>query len=150
MSCFARAINIIKKYEGYSERAYPDPLTGGEPYTLGYGSQYYPDGTIVKKGQCCTKQKAMEYLLHDIAVIEGDLKRLNLGLDSAMEEALISFIHSVGWEPFLYSQVIDNIECENWSGVAHVLSTWIFGKIIASLVGLSRGVERKLNYSWRK
>ena len=70
MSCFARAIDIIKKYEGYSERAYPDPLTGGEPYTLGYGSQYYPDGTIVKKGQCCTKQKAMEYLLHDIEVID--------------------------------------------------------------------------------
>ena len=100
MSCFARAIDIIKKYEGYSERAYPDPLTGGEPYTLGYGSQYYPDGTIVKKGQCCTKQKAMEYLLHDIEVIEGDLKRLNLGLDSAMTEALISFVHSVGWEPY--------------------------------------------------
>jgi len=111
MSSFARAINIIKKYEGYSERAYPDPLTGGEPYTLGYGSQYYPDGTIVKKGQCCTKQKAMEYLLHDIEVIEGDLKRLNLGLDGAMTEALISFVHSVGWEPFLYSQLIDNIEC---------------------------------------
>jgi hypothetical protein len=33
MSCFARAINIIKKYEGYSERAYPDPLTGGEAPT---------------------------------------------------------------------------------------------------------------------
>jgi lysozyme len=141
MSCFARAINIIKKYEGYSERAYPDPLTGGEPYTLGYGSQYYPDGTIVKKGQCCTKQKAMEYLLHDIEVIEGDLKRLNLGLDGAMTEALVSFVHSVGWEPFLYSQLIDNIECENWPEVATVFSTWIFGedqRVIGGLIDRRR------------
>jgi lysozyme len=150
MSCFARAINIIKKYEGYSERAYPDPLTGGEPYTLGYGSQYYPDGTIVKKGQCCTKQKAMEYLLHDIEVIEGDLKRLNLGLDGAMTEALVSFVHSVGWEPFLYSQLIDNIECENWPGLPQYSPPGSLGKISVSLVGLLTGVGRKRNCSWRK
>jgi len=140
MSCFARAINIIKKYEGYSERAYPDPTTGGAPYTFGYGSQYYPDGTAVKQGQCCTQQKALEYLLHDIEIIECDLKRLNLGLDRGMEEALISFIHSVGWESFLYSSLIDNIECENWPEVAALISTWIFDEYHNVIGGL---IERR-------
>ena len=89
MSCFARALNIVKKYEGFSERAYPDTSTGGAPYTFGYGSQYYPDGAAVKKGQCCSQQKALEYLFHDMEIIEGDIKRLNLGIDASMQEALI-------------------------------------------------------------
>ena len=136
MSCFARAFNIIKKYEGYSERAYPDPCTGGAPYTFGYGSQYYPDGTAVKKGQCCSKQKAVEYLQHDMEVIEGDIKRLNLGIDASMQEALISFVHSVGWDAFLYSNLIDLIECENWPGATTEISRWIFDDYYRAIGGL--------------
>ena len=141
MSCFVRAINIIKKYEGYSERAYPDPVTGGAPYTFGYGSQYYPDGSAVKKGHCCTKQKAMEYLLHELEIIEEDLKRLNLGLDSSMQEALASFIHSVGWDAFLYSHLIDHIEGENWAGATAEISRWIFDdyhRVIGGLIDRRR------------
>lgn len=136
MTCFARALNIIKKYEGYSERAYPDPSTGGAPYTFGYGSQYYPDGTAVKKGQRCSQQKALEYLQHDIEIIEGDIKRLNLGIDASMQEALISFIHSVGWDSFLYSNLIDQIECENWSGATAEISRWIFDDYYRAIGGL--------------
>jgi lysozyme len=136
MTCFARALNIIKKYEGYSERAYPDPSTGGAPYTFGYGSQYYPDGTAVKKGQCCSQRKALEYLQHDIEIIEGDIKRLNLGVDASMQEALISFIHSVGWDSFLYSNLIDQIECENWPGAIAEMSRWIFDDYYRAVGGL--------------
>ena len=136
MSSFARAIDIIKKYEGYSEHAYPDSSTGGAPYTFGYGSQYYPDGTAVKKGQCCSRQKALEYLQHDIGIIEADIERLNLGIDASMQEALISFIHSVGWEPFLYSNLIDLIEGENWPGATAEISRWIFDDYDRTIGGL--------------
>ena len=136
MSCFARALNIIKKYEGYNERAYPDTSTGGAPYTFGYGSQYYPDGATVKKGQCCSKQKAIEYLIHDVEIIDADLKRLNLGIDASMHEALISFIHSVGWDAFLYSNLIDQIECENWPGATAEISRWIFDDYDCAIGGL--------------
>lgn len=141
MSSSVRALDIIKKYEGYSERAYPDPATGEAPYTLGYGTQFYPDGSAVKRGQCCTKKKALEYLLHDIEIIEDDLKKLNLGLDSSMEEALGSFIHSVGWEAFLYSRIIDFIEDENWPGVVKEISNWIFDEhhqVIGGLIDRRR------------
>ena len=30
----------IKQDEGFKSKAYPDPLTGGEPYTFGYGFTY--------------------------------------------------------------------------------------------------------------
>jgi lysozyme len=136
MSCFARALNIVKKYEGFSERAYPDTSTGGAPYTFGYGSQYYPDGAAVKKGQCCSQQKALEYLFHDMEIIEGDIKRLNLGIDASMQEALISFVHSVGWDAFLYSNLIDQIECENWPGATAEISRWIFDDQHRAIGGL--------------
>ena len=107
MADFSFAINLIQKYEGFSEKAYSDHVSGSTPYTLGYGTQYYPDGTPVKQGQCCSKEKALEYLFHEINVINEQLSKLDLDLDSHMKQALISFIHSVGWEPFLYSSIID-------------------------------------------
>ena len=70
MADFTKAINIICKHEGYKEKAYPDPVTGRHPYTFGYGTQFYPDGSPVKSGHCVTKQKALEYLLCEIHLIE--------------------------------------------------------------------------------
>jgi len=63
MSDYSRAIKLIKLYEGFNERAYPDPETGAEPYSLGYGTQFYPDGSPVKQGNCCTRQKAFRIFI---------------------------------------------------------------------------------------
>ena len=117
MSDFSLTVNLIRRYEGFSEKAYPDPCSGDKPYTIGYGTQYYPDGAPVKIGQRCTEEKALEYLFNEINVINKEISKENLNLDSYMKQALISFIHSVGWESFLYSQIIDCIENENFSGV---------------------------------
>lgn len=136
MSDFSRAIKLIKKYEGFSERAYPDPCTGTTPYTLGFGTQYYPDGSPVKKGHCCTERKALEYLNHEVEIIHEELMRLNLGLDDSMLNALISFIHSVGWEPFLYSSIIDSIEIEDWAEAAEEITHWIFDSYYKVVGGL--------------
>lgn len=126
MASFSEAIDIIRKYEGFNEKAYPDLATGGEPYTIGYGSQFYPDGSPVKKGQLCSKEKALEYLYHEVGVIENQLLKLNLGLDNCMQQALISFIHSIGWEPFLYSRIIDAIEEEDYCIATQEMGRWVF------------------------
>ena len=136
MSDLSLVINLIRKYEGFNEKAYADPSTGISPYTIGYGTQYYPDGTPVKQGQKCTKEKALEYLFSEIEIINTELFKLNLGLDSYMTQALISFIHSVGWESFLYSQIIDYIENENFSGVCDEISRWIFDENYKVIGGL--------------
>ena len=137
MSDFSHAVNLIRKYEGYSEKAYPDHDTGAEPYTIGYGTQFYPYGTPVKQGQYCSKQKALEYLFHEVQVIDTQLTKLNLGLDTHMRQALISFIHSIGWEPFLYSAIVDYIETEDFCSVTKEISNWIFDadhKVIGALL----------------
>lgn len=141
MSDFSRAINLIRKYEGFNEKAYADPHTGAEPYTIGFGTQFYPDGSPVKQGQRCSQEKALEYLFYEVNVIESQLLCLNLGLDDSMRQALVSFIHSIGWESFLYSRIIDCLEIEDFSGATEEIGRWIFDqdhKVIGGLLDRRR------------
>jgi GH24 family phage-related lysozyme (muramidase) len=150
MADFSHAINLIRKYEGFNEKSYANPVTGGEPYTLGYGTQFYPDGAPVKRGQCCSKEKALEYLFHEINVIDTQLSKLNLHLDDCMRQALISFIHSVGWEAFLYSRVIDGIEHEELCTVTEEISRWIFDEEHRAIGGLLDRRREEVNLFLQK
>ena len=124
MGEFREAVELIRKYEGFSEKAYPSGDDG--KYTVGYGTQFYPDGSPVKLGQWCTKEKALEYLYQEVKAIRSSLDDLNLSLDHSIEQALISFIHSVGWTPFLYSNIIDAIERDDLGEAAEEIKSWIF------------------------
>ncbi len=141
MADFSHAINLICKYEGFNEKAYADLTTDAEPYTIGYGTQYYPDGSPVKRGQHCSQEKALEYLFQEVGIIDTQLSKLNLGLDEPMRQALISFIHSIGWELFLYSSIIEAIEAENFHTATKEISSWIFDeyhKVIGGLIDRRR------------
>jgi GH24 family phage-related lysozyme (muramidase) len=124
MSDLREAVALIRKYEGFNEKAFLSDEEGR--YTIGYGTQFYPDGSPVKQGQWCTKEKALEYLSCEVKAIKNLLKDLNLHLNEPSEQALISFVHSIGWKPFLYSNVIDCLNDEDWAGVAEEISHWIF------------------------
>jgi len=128
MYLYQDAISIIKTFEGFNEKAYPDPVTGNDPYTFGYGTQFYPDGSQVKQGHCCTKEKALEYLLYEVNVIAEEIDKLNLEIDLDMKQGLISFIHSIGWDSFLYSPIIDLCENENYAQAAQEFGKWIFNE----------------------
>ncbi len=141
MQNFAPAVDIICRYQGFNEKAYPDPETGGAPYSIGYGTQFYPDDTPVLAGQMCTKQKALEYLNHELRVLDAELDTINLHLDKPMRMALLSFIHSVGWDAFMYCELIDCIGNEDWHGVAFEISRWIFDhnyQVIGNLIDRRR------------
>ena len=131
------AISIIKKYEGFTEKATADPSTGGEPYVIGFGTEFYPDGTPVQQGHRVSREKAHGYLLDELTVLAGELDKLNLDIDWAMQSSLLSFIHSIGWENFLYSSIIDSIEFENFDAVILEFYNWIFDadhKVVGGLI----------------
>jgi GH24 family phage-related lysozyme (muramidase) len=135
------AVEIICKYQGFNERAYPDHETGGAPYSIGYGTQFYPDGALVRKGHLCTKEKALEYLDYELRCIDADLDTVNLRLDASMRLALLSFIYSIGWSSFFYSDLIEYIANENWGEVAGEMSRWIFDsnyRVIGNLIDRRR------------
>lgn len=137
MQDLSTGIDLIMKYEGFNEKSFPDPSTGTAPYTIGFGSQYYPDGQPVGKSQLCTYEKATEYLKYEIEEIKKALDKEVPGLNGYMLEALVSFVHSIGWEPFLYSDILDAIEDGDRETVAEEMYRWVFDQdhqVVSNLV----------------
>ena len=54
----AVALPLVKEFEGCRLEAYPDPETGGEPWTIGWGSTTYGDGSPVKQGDRISQELA--------------------------------------------------------------------------------------------
>jgi hypothetical protein len=76
-------------------------------------------------------------LFYELNVIDDCLEKLNLGIQESMREALLSFIHSIGWESFLYSHIIDLLEEDNFYAVAEEMGRWVFDeeqKVIGGLI----------------
>jgi hypothetical protein len=46
----AVALPLVKEFEGCRLTAYPDPESGGEPWTIGWSTTTYDDGSPVKAG----------------------------------------------------------------------------------------------------
>jgi GH24 family phage-related lysozyme (muramidase) len=107
----------------------------------GLGRNSIPMALPSSRASVAARRKGLEYLFHEVTVIESQLLRLNLGLDDHMRQALVSFIHSVGWESFLYSRIIDCLEVEDFSGATEEIGRWIFDqdhKVIGGLLDRRR------------
>jgi lysozyme len=59
-------IALIKEFEGCHLQAYPDPLTGGKPITIGWGNTCKRDGSEWVLGDSITQQEADSLLLDTI------------------------------------------------------------------------------------
>lgn len=59
-------VDLIKAFEGSRLEAYPDPKTGGEPITIGWGSTRDRRGRPFKLGDRITQQEADELLMDQI------------------------------------------------------------------------------------
>ena len=56
-------IKLIKEFEGCHLKAYPDPLSGGLPITIGWGSTRKKDGSPFHMGDTLTQTEADELLI---------------------------------------------------------------------------------------
>jgi lysozyme len=59
-------ISLIKEFEGCHFNAYPDPLSGGLPITIGWGSTKNFDGKPFKMGDQITQKQADDLLIHQL------------------------------------------------------------------------------------
>ena len=93
------AAKLIKEFEGCHLSAYPDPLSGGDPWTIGYGTTRYSDGRKVQRGDKITVIEASKLLDVEIERIVEKL-RATVPFWNAMsgdkQSALISFAYNLG------------------------------------------------------
>lgn len=82
---------LIREFEGYEPCAYPDPGTGGEPWTACTG---HTGG--IRPGDCFTDAQCEKFLDDDLLRFEACVNDLVPGLNDYEFSALVSFAFNVG------------------------------------------------------
>jgi lysozyme len=85
---------LIKRFEGCKLRAYPDPATGGAPWTIGWGST----GLGIVPGIIWSQAQADARFDADIAAFAAKVDRLLEGWPTTQGQfdALVSFAYNLG------------------------------------------------------
>ena len=142
----AAGLSLIRQAEGLRLRAYPDPGTGGDPWTIGIGTTVYPDGRKVRRGDTCTPQQADEYLAHDLQGFERDVAAMvTVPLTGSQFSALVSFAYNVGAPALRSSTLLRLLNAGDYAGAANQFLRWnrAAGRVLPGLVR-RRAAERDL------
>lgn len=135
-----QGINLIKHFEGLELEAYPDPATGGEPYTIGYGHT----GKDVKLGMVITEERAEELLREDLERFEKHVeKKSDVELTQYQFDALVSFTYNVGPTNLSRSTLLKKLNECDFIGAANEFPRWnkAAGKVMRGLTN-RRNAER--------
>jgi lysozyme len=101
-------LEFIKKHEGLRLKAYPDPATGGEPWTIGYGNTFYEDGSKVMKGDVITKERADVMFFMTVKSFRKRM-RITATLTPNQETALTSLAYNIGVNAFNKSTLLRKV-----------------------------------------
>lgn len=131
----------IKRREGVRLVAYPDPATGGDPWTIGVGHT----GPDVYPGMKISAQESDDLLAKDLAKFELGVSRMvTVPLTQSQFDALVSFTFNVGLGNFGTSTMLRLLNAKDYAGAANQFLRWnkAGGKEMAGLTA-RRQDERK-------
>jgi hypothetical protein len=75
--------------------------------------------------------------LDELNTIKNEVNKFEIKLEERILNALVSFIHSIGWQAFLYSNIIQNLEQRSMMQVIDEMNDWIYDaehRVIGSLL----------------
>ena len=126
-----KGLALIKRFEGFEERAY---LCPAGVWTIGYG---HTSG--VHEGQTCTREQAERWLQEDLKSAEAAVSVLNTVRPLRQNEfdALVSFVYNLGAGNFIKSTLRMKV-CANPDNptIRDEFRKWIYadGRILPGLV----------------
>jgi lysozyme len=141
MKTSPRGIALIKYAEGLRLKAYPDPGTGGLPWTIGYGST-----SGVTRDMVITEAQAEQMLAADLVRFERAVERLvHVQLNQGQFDALVSFTYNVGEGNFTKSTLLRKLNAGDHAGAAEQFARWVNagGRVLVGLVK-RRAAERAM------
>lgn len=113
-------IDLIKSFESCSLVAYPDPGTGGEPWTIGWGHT----GRI-KPGDTVTAAEADDILENDLHSAEHCIEdNVRVPLNANEHAALVSFVFNCGCTAFRDSTLLKKLNGHDYAGAALEFRRW--------------------------
>ena len=122
----ARQINplgleLIKEAEGCRLTAYPDPASGGAPWTIGYGHT----GSDVSEGMIIPIEVAEAMLISDLARFEDGVSEcVTVGVSDNAFSALVSFAYNLGIGRLRGSTLLKMLNAGNVQGAADQFMLW--------------------------
>lgn len=141
MKLSQRGIDLIKQFEGYSSKAYPDPATGGAPWTIGYGTT-----RGVKPGMIITAEQAEKMLRDDVARFESGVSSLITSPTTKGQfDAMVSLAYNIGLGNFGKSTLLKKHNARCYTCAADQFRVWnrANGKVMNGLTK-RRAAEREV------
>lgn len=132
MSALAHAVALIKRWEGCRLDAYPDPGTGGDPWTIGWGST----GPGIRKGVRWTQAQADDRLAQDVErFLKGVRSVVKRSATDAQLGAMTSLAYNIGASAFAKSTLLRKFNAGDIGGAAAEFLRWnrAGGKVMRGL-----------------
>lgn len=121
MKTSQHGIALLHYFESCELTAYPDPGTGGAPWTIGWGHT----GPEVKKGLTWTQEKADTVFEHDLAKFErGVADRVKVAITQGQFDALVSFSYNVGLAALSNSTLLRLLNTGDTRGARDQFARW--------------------------
>ena len=147
-------LSLIKSAEGFAKvvspdtvTSYPDPATGGEPLTIGYGTTAVAINQPVTLGELISRATAESYL--ETAINNEFLPTLRqtitVPLTQNMIDSILSLIYNIGAGNFTKSTLRKRINAQQWCAAGDAFLVWnkAAGKVLPGLTS-RRQKERSL------
>ena len=116
----AIAAPLVAKWEGLRYAAYPDPATGGAPWTACYGST-----RGIKPGDVFTKAQCDELLRLDMLDADATVRRcIPVPMLRHVEASLVSAVFNIGPSVVCGSTLQKYALANDWPSACAQLSRW--------------------------
>ena len=117
-------INLIKRFEGFEEKAYPDPGSKGKPITIGYGTTRI-NGNPILEGQTITESEAEKLLRKDVNRFAESVRGLvKVKLTESEFGALVSFAYNAGPGNLGASTLLRYLNSERYIDASNQFLRW--------------------------
>ena len=123
-------MELIKEFEGCHLTAYPDPLTGGLPITIGWGSTKKRNGSPFHLGEKISLEEANALLEFDIRNrFMPALKDIPYWseMNDNQRGALLSFAYNLGagfYGNRNFNTITSNLRQKNWKAIPETLKLY--------------------------
>ncbi|KMK17784.1 muraminidase [Pluralibacter gergoviae] len=125
MNISQSGIELIKRFEGCSLTAYPDPGTGGAPWTIGYGWTGNVDGKAVRPGMKIDQATADRLLRTGIVSYDQAVsKMLKVAVTQNQHDALVSLAYNIGTRALSASTLMKKLNDGDYRGAADEFLRW--------------------------
>jgi lysozyme len=101
-------LELIKSFEGFTERAEPDPI--GLP-TIGYGTLIDSKQEQYLMNVAITREEAERLLINDVYEVERAIKKMvsSINISQNQFDALVCFAYNIGWRALAKSTLIKKV-----------------------------------------